>query len=117
MRPRNDLLMDYVQFWALHQLIIVTAAVYVLRLQDLMNQSFNGGDVISLLYGFTGLAALAVMLPLRSNMNYIAQQQKTRNPLKHHDLQHSIVMTFLTAIIGVGTVIWLWAAVFVTILG
>jgi hypothetical protein len=117
MRPRNDLIMDYAQFWALHQVVIVAAALYVSRLSELFIKHLKDGDVISLLYGFTGLVVVGVMLPLRTNVNYIEQQERSINPLKHRDIQHSIVMSFLTALVAGGVIIWLWLRALTSILG
>jgi hypothetical protein len=116
-RPRNDLLMNYAQFWGFHQFIIITAVLYVSRLQEVMNAQLKGSDIISLLYGFTGLTAVGVMLPLRTNVSYIEQQEKSDNTLRHNDIQHSIIMSLVTGMAAIGIIVWLWLSFLTSILG
>gem|GEM_PF-5392946 len=108
--PAQCLFQNFCQYWAIHQFVGIPSALFVYKLQYLMESSLSAEAIIALLYGYSATVAAGVAIPLRNN--YLHKRDLEKRKEKYSTFatiaNHITFQTIWTAALVAGTAVWLW---------
>ena len=109
--PMHNMAQNFLQFWALFQILFIPVAIYVFDARTLLEEAFP--DKIHLyLAGFTSFVLLLVRFPLKRNMEHKSEIQGDRAKYPSIDaiVAHINFQVIYSAFVSALVLAWLWGA-------
>jgi hypothetical protein len=110
--PMHNIIKDFLQFWALLQLIIIPIGIFVFCARTTFENTLGTDITVIILRGFTAFVIIVVGFPLKLNYDHLRDLEKRKseyssfNAISNHILfQDLYIAFFVFSVLG-----WLWGA-------